>query len=74
MAGRVVITGLGMITPVGSNVEETWEAVLAARSGVRPITRFDATGFPVTFAAEVDADGEVPTMHNKDHRLFISRS
>ena len=41
---RVVVTGLGMITPLGSTVEKTWEGILAGKSGIGPITRFDPTG------------------------------
>ncbi len=50
---RVVITGIGLVTPNGIGNEETWRNVLAAKSGVEPITLFDATGYPTRFAAEV---------------------
>src|SRR6266550_2527260 len=50
---RVVVTGLGMITPLGSTVEKTWDGVLAGKSGIGPITRFDATGLETTIAGEV---------------------
>jgi 3-oxoacyl-[acyl-carrier-protein] synthase II len=50
---RVVITGIGALTPVGHNVADTWSALLQGKSGVGPITRFDPTGCPVQFAAEV---------------------
>lgn len=50
---RVVITGLGALTPLGIGVEPTWASLCAGRSGVGPITRFDATGFPVRIAAEL---------------------
>jgi 3-oxoacyl-[acyl-carrier-protein] synthase II len=50
---RVVITGMGMVTPIGNTVEETWSALLAGESGAGPITQFDTTGYPVTFACEV---------------------
>lgn len=50
---RVVVTGLGMVTPVGNTVDETWANILAGKSGAAPITHFDTTGFPVTFAASV---------------------
>ncbi len=53
MARRVVVTGVGLVSAVGIGTEETWKALLAGRSGAAPITHFDATGFPVTFAAEV---------------------
>jgi 3-oxoacyl-[acyl-carrier-protein] synthase II len=50
---RVVVTGLGAITPLGLNVAETWEGMIAGRSTVGPITLFDASPFPTRFAAEV---------------------
>ncbi len=50
---RVVITGLGAITPIGLTVEEFWTNLCQGVSGVGPITRFDATGYPVRIAAEV---------------------
>ena len=50
---RVVVTGLGMVTPVGLDVASTWEALIAGRSGVDYITAFDAQNFPVRIAAEV---------------------
>lgn len=50
---RVVITGLGIISPVGNTVEEAWQNILAGRSGIDRITRFDASTFPVQIAGEV---------------------
>ena len=50
---RVVITGLGLISPVGNSVEEGWQNIIAGVSGIAPITRFDTTTFPVKFAGEV---------------------
>jgi 3-oxoacyl-[acyl-carrier-protein] synthase II len=50
---RVVITGLGAITPVGHDVETYWNALLAGRSGVARISKFDTTGHSVTFGSEV---------------------
>lgn len=50
---RVVITGLGAVTPVGLGVEDTWQALLAGRSGIGPITRFDASDYPCRIAGEV---------------------
>jgi 3-oxoacyl-[acyl-carrier-protein] synthase II len=50
---RIVVTGLGMLSPLGSTVEDSWAAALAGRSGIGPITRFDTTGFPCTIAGSV---------------------
>jgi 3-oxoacyl-[acyl-carrier-protein] synthase II len=50
---RVVVTGVGMVTPVGNTVEETWNALLAGRSGAAPITKFDPAKLSVRFACEV---------------------
>ncbi len=51
---RVVVTGMGMVTPLGRDLESTWSALLAGKSGVGPITLFDARTFPTRIAAEVD--------------------
>ncbi len=50
---RVVVTGLGLVTPVGNTAADTWNAVLAGQSGAGPITLFDAEKFAVRFAHEV---------------------
>src|SRR5881296_2306575 len=50
---RVVVTGLGAVTPVGNTADEFWSALLQGRSGVGPITKFDATGYPTRIAGEV---------------------
>ena len=50
---RVVVTGLGAVTPVGNTPEETWESLLAGKSGAAPITHFDTTLFKTKFACEV---------------------
>jgi 3-oxoacyl-[acyl-carrier-protein] synthase II len=50
---RVVITGLGLVSPVGNTVSEGWANLLAGRSGIAPITRFDASGISCQFAGEV---------------------
>jgi 3-oxoacyl-[acyl-carrier-protein] synthase II len=50
---RVVITGLGLVTPIGIGVEETWKSALEGKSGIGPITQFDAAAFPVRIAGEV---------------------
>ena len=53
MTRRVVITGLGMVTPLGIGVEENWEAVKNGRSGIGPITKFDVSDFTSQVAGEV---------------------
>ncbi len=53
MRRRVVVTGLGCISPVGNNVKDTWNALLAGKSGAAPITAFDASAHKTKFAAEV---------------------
>jgi 3-oxoacyl-[acyl-carrier-protein] synthase II len=50
---RVVVTGLGLISPVGNSVDEGWQNLLAGRSGIADITRFDASAFSCRFAGEV---------------------
>ena len=50
---RVVITGMGAVTPLGNDVTSTWENLLAGKSGAGPITQFDSTDYPVTFACEL---------------------
>src|SRR5664279_2690180 len=50
---RIVVTGLGIISPVGIGVETAWSSILAGRSGIGPITRFDTSTFPTRIAGEV---------------------
>jgi 3-oxoacyl-[acyl-carrier-protein] synthase II len=52
MRKRVVVTGLGCVSPVGNNVKDTWQALLAGKSGAAPITAFDASAHKTRFAAE----------------------
>ena len=61
MNRRVVITGAGLVTPVGNDVQESWTALLAGRSGAAPITQFDASNQSVRFACEVK--GFEPTLY-----------
>jgi 3-oxoacyl-[acyl-carrier-protein] synthase II len=71
---RVVVTGLGIVSPVGNSVEAAWEAILAGRSGIGPITRFDAAAFPVRIAGEVrdfDVTHYLPARDARRMDVFI---
>ena len=50
---RVVITGLGAVTPLGNDIESSWQNLINGKSGIAPITLFDASNYPVQIAAEV---------------------
>ncbi len=50
---RVVVTGLGIVSPVGNDVASAWSAIVEGRSGIGPVTRFDTTTFPVHFGGEI---------------------
>ena len=65
---RVVVTGLGALTPLGNTVEEYWSALKEGRSGVGPITRFDATGYPTRIAAEVRGFDPLKYVDKKEAR------
>ena len=65
---RVVVTGLGLLTPVGNDVEATWSALLEGRSGAGPITLFDAEDQSVRFAAEVKDFDPAEFMDRKEAR------
>jgi len=65
---RVVVTGLGCVSPIGVDVDSTWAAALAGQSGVGPITRFDSSEFPVHFAAECKDALDLGELSPKDIR------
>jgi 3-oxoacyl-[acyl-carrier-protein] synthase II len=65
---RVVVTGLGCVTPLGGDVATTWDAALAGRSGVGEISRFDAADFPVRFAAECRGELDLGDLPAKEVR------
>ncbi|MEA2262460.1 MAG: 3-oxoacyl-[acyl-carrier-protein] synthase [Acidobacteriaceae bacterium] len=68
MARRVVVTGIGLLCGIGRTAPEVWNNLLAGKSGMAPITGFDATGFPVTFAAEVKGFNPLDFMEKKEAR------
>lgn len=75
MKRRVVVTGLGGISPLGLDVSETWQGLLAGRSGVGPITKFDPSDHASKIAAEVkgfDAEKRIDRKELKKMDLFIS--
>ncbi len=71
---RVVVTGLGLISPVGNTVADGWAQLLAGKSGIAPITRFDATAFACKFAGEVkgfDVEAYMPGKEARHMDTFI---
>src|ERR671928_1835253 len=66
MKRRVVVTGMGTITPVGNDVATTWRSLIEGKSGTAPITKFDASTFPVRFAAEVKGFDPLNYMDRKE--------
>jgi 3-oxoacyl-[acyl-carrier-protein] synthase II len=66
MTRRVVITGLGLVTPVGLTVEDTWTNLLAGRSGAAPITKFDPSRLQVRFACEVKGFDPLSCLERKE--------
>lgn len=71
---RVVVTGLGVVSPVGNTVDEAWQNVIAGRSGIAPIERFDASAFACRFAGEVkgfDVAAYLPAKEARHMDLFI---
>ncbi|MDP3286252.1 MAG: beta-ketoacyl synthase N-terminal-like domain-containing protein, partial [Desulfobacterales bacterium] len=77
MNRRVVITGVGLVTPLGIGVKETWSALCAGESGITEITRFDTTGFNTKIAGEVKGFRPEDFMSKKDAQraeLFIAYS
>ncbi|MBK7316077.1 MAG: beta-ketoacyl-ACP synthase II [Anaerolineales bacterium] len=68
MRKRVVVTGLGCVSPVGNNSKDTWQALLAGKSGAAPITTFDASAHKTKFAAEVKGFDPVALFGTRDAR------
>jgi len=70
MMKRVVITGLGALTPIGNNVEEYWNSLIAGVSGAGPITKFDAEKFKTRFACEVKNFDPLIVLERSDVRKY----
>ncbi len=66
MTRRVVVTGLGIISPLGIGLDKNWDAVCSGKSGIAPITRFDTTDFPVTIAGEVEGFNPEAYINHKE--------
>jgi len=65
---RVVVTGLGIVSPVGTGVEEAWRGIVAGKSGIGPITQFDASTYPTRIAGEVRGFEPEKWMEKKEAR------
>jgi len=65
---RVVVTGLGALTPIGNNIEEYWNGLISGKSGCAPITRFDASKFKTQFACEVKGFDPSEILDRKEAR------
>jgi 3-oxoacyl-[acyl-carrier-protein] synthase II len=80
MRRRVVVTGMGMVTPLGRDMDRTWSALQEGRSGVGPISLFDARAFPTRIAAEARnfrlsdyiADGDSWSEHNRNTQFALA--
>ncbi|HIC56128.1 MAG TPA: beta-ketoacyl-[acyl-carrier-protein] synthase II, partial [Acidobacteria bacterium] len=66
MERRVVVTGVGLVSPLGVGTQENWEGLLSGRSGIRTITHFDPTEFPSTIAGEVQDFDPLQFVSKKD--------
>jgi len=70
MKRRVVVTGMGAVTPLGNSVRDTWEGICAGRSGVGDITKFDTTGFDTKIAAELKNFDPLSFVNKKELRRY----
>ncbi|MCC7409276.1 MAG: beta-ketoacyl-[acyl-carrier-protein] synthase II, partial [Phycisphaeraceae bacterium] len=71
MPHRVVITGIGWVTPLGQDIATAWSAMLQGRSGIGPIRRFDASTFPTQFAAQVLDYDPTPLLRRPEYHQNI---
>ena len=63
---RVVVTGVGLVSPLGVGTDETWQGIVAGRSGIAPITLFDTAGYAARFAGEVKGFDPLRWIDRKD--------
>ena len=68
MRRRVVVTGLGCVSPLGNNFQDTWSALISGISGAGPITHFDASGHKTRFACEVKGFDGAAILGNREAR------
>ena len=71
---RVVITGLGLVTPLGNHVQDSWDNLVAGRTGIQTITKFDASSFACQFAGEVkgfNIEDYIPAKEARHMDTFI---
>jgi 3-oxoacyl-[acyl-carrier-protein] synthase II len=68
MRRRVVVTGIGLVTPIGNDLETTWASLVAGKSGAGPITRFDCEGFSTRFACEIKGWDGTPYLDKRELR------
>ena len=71
---RVVVTGMGMLSPLGNTVDDTWKAILAGKSGVAPIDTFDVSAYSTRFSASVkdfDISGYLPVKDARKMDQFV---
>ena len=74
MARRVVVTGIGLVTPIAVGTEETWQGLLAGKSGIGPITHFDHSKFATHFAGEVKGFDVTRWMTSREAKTSTSSS
>ena len=72
---RVVVTGLGMLSPVGNNVTSSWKKIIEGSSGVKEIDKFDTSDFETKFAATVDINPEdISTKKKQEEQIPLFSS